>query len=283
MPIYSNQPSSTSSSRVRNWLDSLYYHHSSLDEDEKTQHERSSLASNNSNKSSSNSRKSLSSSSDSSSFNQNVRKINLRKPRYLIRRFRRSKASKLKDKSTTKSTDHQSSYSSNSSSGDESNRYSNRSTHNYLNDGDLNTQKLSAEIKADDLDFNSRTSLMSINSNCTTESLSNSLSNNLSSNNRSFGILDLVEQRWTNGLQLDDEVSFKVKTYAFEPKDIKIKLKENTLIVIGKQKCEEANGFFKREFKRVFDLPFNADKKNIKLDYGNDQLIITVPKIHSVH
>ena len=115
--------------------------------------------------------------------------------------------------------------------------------------------------------------MKSIGSSCT----------NYSNHNHSFGVLDF--ERWNSDLRLGDELTLKVKTYAFAKKDIKIKLKGNTLVVSGKQSTEEENGYFKREFKKKFDLPHNSDKKNIKYDFDmNDHLIITVPRtIHSVH
>lgn len=262
-----NQPLTSSSRRVQSWLDSLYPHQS---DEERRFSERSSLASNHSTKSltkssTKNSRSSLSSSSAPSSAKRSTRRIYLRKPRYLVRRSNRRF-----NRKTTSNADQSSSYLSNNSSADESNLFSNMSTLNFLNDDSM------PEIRADDLDFNSRTSSpTSLGSNCT--------SNNYSNHNHSFGILDF--ERWKSGLQISDELTFKVKTYAFAEKDIKIKLKGNTLVVSGKQITEEENGYFKREFKKTFDLPHDADKKNIKYDFNiNDHLIITVPRtIHSVH
>lgn len=268
-----NQPLTSSSRRVQSWLDSLYHHPSQSDEERRFS-EKSSPASNNSTKSftksstknsTKNSRRSTSSASSSSFANRNARRIYLRKPRYLVRRSNRRSNPKA-----TSNADQSSSYLSNNSSADESNLFSNLSTLNFLNDS------AAPEIRADDLDFDSRNSgPTSIGSNCT--------SNNYSNHNHPFGILDF--ERWKSGLQISDELTLKVKTYAFAEKDIKIKLKGNTLVVSGKQTTEEENGFFKREFKKKFDLPYNADKKNIKYDFDmNDHLIITVPRtIHSVH
>ena len=263
------QSPSSSSHRVQSWLDSLY-HHSSQSDEEKKIFEKSSLASNKSTKSSTknstkNTRRSVSSASSSSLGNQRARRIRLRRPRYLVRRsYRKSNRKSASD------MDQSSSYLSNDSSADESNLFSNMSTLNFLNE-----DSTIPEIRADDLDFDSRNSLASVGSSCT--------SNNYSNHNHSFGVLDF--ERWKSGLQLADELTLKVKTYAFAKKDIKIKLKGNILVVSGCQTTEEENGYFKREFKKKFDLPYNADTKNIKYDFDmNDHLIITVPRtIHSVH
>lgn len=269
-----SKPTSNSSRRVQSWLDSMYYHHdSSFDE---KSFDKSSLISNNSTVKSSktkNSRKSISTSTSSSFTNRNVRRrVYLRKPRYLVARTRRNSKTKL----INKNSDQSSSYLSNYSSADESNLFSTVSTVNFLNDCDSSTPKL-PEIKADDLDYESHNSLT------TTESSSCIGTNNYSSNNHSFGILDF--EKWENSLQLEENLTFKVRTYAFDQKDIKIKLKDNILIVTGKQTTEEENGWFKREFKKKFEIPFDADKKKISWNFDqSDHLIITLPrKIHSVH
>lgn len=289
----------SSSNRVQSWLDSMYYHHSSFDEETtNVSDEKSSLASNisiqstkmstkMSTKNSKNSikkssRKSISTSSSSSVTNRNVRRIYLRKPRYLIRRFKKKTDQNTKksfnnsiDPDTDQTTSYFSAY--NSSSADESTLFSNSMTGlNFLTNDDSNSKKL-ADIRADDLEFESRDSFVS-------SSNSSSLMNcsNYSSNNHVFGVLDF--ENFETNLQLNDDLRFKVKTYAFSQKDIKIKVKDNTLVVIGKQQIEEDDAWFKREFRKKFDLPTNADKNNIKCDFtNNDYLTITVPRIRSVH
>ena len=289
MLTYVNQP--TSSGRVQSWLDSMYHHHSNSNHklnDLSEKSEKLSLVSNSSKSSinristrstmKSSLRKSISTSSSSSFTNRNVRRrIYLRRPRLLIKRFKDCKKSNKQTNFHNNNRNvhdlEQSSYLSNYSSADESNLFSTVSGPNLLLNDD--SPRL-PEIKADDLEFEHHTGLISSSgsSNCTT--------NHYSGNNHSFGVLDFEN---FDSLHLNDELVFKVKTYAFSAEEIKIKLKDSTLTVIGKQQTEEENGWFKREFRKHYALPPNVDKKAIKYDFDkDDHLIITVPRLsHSVH
>lgn len=269
----SKQTTNTSSKRVQSWLDSMYYHHSSFDEDDKTSSTHSVKSSNAkfSTKLSSRSEKSSLSASSSSSRRAPSRRVYLRKPRLLVKRFR----NKPNLKTSANYSDQSSSYFSGDS--DDSNLFSNNGSSLFINENSSFSQQTTADIRASDLEFedqNTSTNLDENNSNC---------SLNFSTKPHSFGILDF--EQWDKNLKIDDNFKFVVKMYAFELKDIKVRVKGNQLIVKGSQRIEEKDGFYKREFQKSFTLKDDhIDRKNIKFDFDkNHNLVINVPRIHSVH
>jgi HSP20 family protein len=87
-------------------------------------------------------------------------------------------------------------------------------------------------------------------------------------------------------LETDNELVLKADVPGVELKDIDIRIENGTLTVKGERKFEreEKNkGFHRLErsygsFVRYFTLPDTVDTENVKADYQNGVLTITLPK-----
>lgn len=87
----------------------------------------------------------------------------------------------------------------------------------------------------------------------------------------------------------EDENSFRMEVASpgMEKSDFKINVRDNVLIISAEKKTEkkeEEKNFTRREFNyssfcRSFALPENTDQENIKAEYNNGILHITIPKI----
>ncbi|MCS7019922.1 MAG: Hsp20/alpha crystallin family protein [Cytophagales bacterium] len=87
----------------------------------------------------------------------------------------------------------------------------------------------------------------------------------------------------------EDENSFRMEVASpgMDKSDFKVNVKDNMLIISAEKKSEkkeEEKNFTRREFnyssfRRSFTLPENVDQENIKAEYTNGILHITVPKV----
>ncbi|MCS6968351.1 MAG: Hsp20/alpha crystallin family protein [Cytophagales bacterium] len=87
----------------------------------------------------------------------------------------------------------------------------------------------------------------------------------------------------------EDEAGFYMEVAApgMEKSDFKVQLTDNVLTISAekkKEKKEEDKNYTRREFnytsfKRSFTLPENVDKDNIKAEYNNGILHVSIPKI----
>lgn len=87
----------------------------------------------------------------------------------------------------------------------------------------------------------------------------------------------------------EDETGFRMEVAVpgMEKGDFKINLRDNILLISAEKKTEkqeEEKNFTRREFnyssfRRSFALPENVDQDNIKAEYNNGILHLTIPKM----
>jgi HSP20 family protein len=87
----------------------------------------------------------------------------------------------------------------------------------------------------------------------------------------------------------EDETNFRMEVAApgMEKSDFKINVRDNVLIISAEKKTEkkeEDKNFTRREFnyssfRRSFSLPENVDQENIRAEYNNGILNVTIPKM----
>ncbi|HRG68903.1 MAG: Hsp20/alpha crystallin family protein [Saprospiraceae bacterium] len=93
----------------------------------------------------------------------------------------------------------------------------------------------------------------------------------------------------TPGLNVVDtgkEFKLELAAPGLNKQDFKIELENNTLIISADKKQEQTenkDSYFRKEFsyhsfKRMFELPAEADAENIKAQYDNGILNIFIPK-----
>jgi HSP20 family protein len=86
--------------------------------------------------------------------------------------------------------------------------------------------------------------------------------------------------------ETENELIFKADLPGLEMKDIDVRMENATLTIRGERKFEakkEDGGWHRMErsygtFERVFTLPNTVDVGNVKADYKNGTLTITLPK-----
>jgi HSP20 family protein len=87
-------------------------------------------------------------------------------------------------------------------------------------------------------------------------------------------------------LETENELVLKADVPDVEMKDIDIQMENGTLTVRGERKFEEkknGGGWHRLErgygsFERVFTMPDTVEAENVKADYKNGVLTITLPK-----
>lgn len=87
----------------------------------------------------------------------------------------------------------------------------------------------------------------------------------------------------------EDENAFRMEVASpgMEKSDFKINVNDNVLLISAEKKSEkkeEEKNFTRREFnytsfRRSFALPENVDQDNIKAEYNNGILNVTIPKL----
>lgn len=86
--------------------------------------------------------------------------------------------------------------------------------------------------------------------------------------------------------ELDDEFQFHAELPGMDKKDVNLSVKENVLTISGEKKDkkeDKKNNFHRIEssygkFQRSFRLPQNVKQSDIKAEFKNGILDITVPK-----
>ena len=87
-------------------------------------------------------------------------------------------------------------------------------------------------------------------------------------------------------IEKDGDLMLRVEVPGIEEKDIDLKLEGNILTLKGEKKLEnekERDNYHRLEsfygsFTRSFTLPDSADRENIKADFRNGVLTVTVPQ-----
>ncbi len=89
----------------------------------------------------------------------------------------------------------------------------------------------------------------------------------------------------TNIIENEDSFELSLAVPGIEKKDIKIDLEDNLLTISSEKEVEKENVNFSRKefgyhsFSRSFTLPKTVEVENIKADYKNGLLNITIPKM----
>lgn len=89
----------------------------------------------------------------------------------------------------------------------------------------------------------------------------------------------------TNIIENENSFELSLAVPGVEKKDIKIDLEDNLLTISSEKEEEKENVNFSRKefgyhsFSRSFTLPKTVEVENIKADYKNGLLNITIPKI----
>ena len=95
---------------------------------------------------------------------------------------------------------------------------------------------------------------------------------------------------WTPAVDIaehENELVMKADLPDVDPKNVSIQLENGTLTLKGERKLEDQNtthrGFHRIErsygaFVRAFSLPDTVDGENVKADYKNGVLTVTLPK-----
>lgn len=100
---------------------------------------------------------------------------------------------------------------------------------------------------------------------------------------------DMVASTWTPSVDIyenENELVLSAETPGIEDKDIEIKIENNTLSIQGERKIEtetKEENYHRIErsygsFYRSFTLPTNVSQDNIKAEYDNGVLRISMPK-----
>ncbi len=100
---------------------------------------------------------------------------------------------------------------------------------------------------------------------------------------------DMVASTWTPSVDIyenENELVLSAETPGIEDKDIEIKIENNTLSIQGERKIEtetKEENYHRIErsygsFYRSFTLPTNISQDNIKAEYDNGVLRISLPK-----
>lgn len=100
---------------------------------------------------------------------------------------------------------------------------------------------------------------------------------------------DMVASTWTPSVDIyenENELVLSAETPGIEDKDIEIKIENNTLSIQGERKIEaetKEENYHRIErsygsFYRSFTLPTNISQDNIKAEYDNGVLRISMPK-----
>ena len=89
----------------------------------------------------------------------------------------------------------------------------------------------------------------------------------------------------TNIIENEDSFELSLAVPGVEKKDIKIDLEDNLLTISSEKEVEKENVNFSRKefgyhsFSRSFTLPKTVEVENIKADYKNGRLNISIPKM----
>lgn len=100
---------------------------------------------------------------------------------------------------------------------------------------------------------------------------------------------DMVASTWTPSVDIyenENELVLSAEAPGIEDKDIEIKIENNTLSIQGERKIEKETkeeNYHRIErsygsFYRSFTLPTNINQDNIKAEYDNGVLRISMPK-----
>jgi len=100
---------------------------------------------------------------------------------------------------------------------------------------------------------------------------------------------DMVASTWTPSVDIyenENELVLSAEAPGIEDKDIEIKIENNTLSIQGERKIEKETkeeNYHRIErsygsFYRSFTLPTNVNQDNIKAEYDNGVLRISMPK-----
>jgi HSP20 family protein len=100
---------------------------------------------------------------------------------------------------------------------------------------------------------------------------------------------DMAASTWTPSVDIyenENELVLSAETPGIEDKDIEIKIENNTLSIEGERKIEKETkeeNYHRIErsygsFYRSFTLPTNVNQDNIKAEYDNGILRISMPK-----
>ena len=86
--------------------------------------------------------------------------------------------------------------------------------------------------------------------------------------------------------ETEDEIRLKLEVPGMEAKDLDIEVSETSIDISGERKSErktEAKGMVRSEFsygkfERVISLPAHVQNDNVKAEYNNGILTLTLPK-----
>jgi len=100
---------------------------------------------------------------------------------------------------------------------------------------------------------------------------------------------DLFDLPAVSSKDKEDVFSLEIDVVGYQKEDIRVSVTQGSLVISGEDKLEEeklirngnnTNGaIIAKNFQRVFELPKNLDDKNIAVDFENETLKITIPRL----
>jgi HSP20 family protein len=104
-----------------------------------------------------------------------------------------------------------------------------------------------------------------------------------------FGEGDLSTRTWAPPVDIyetENDIVLKAELPGVDPKDVEVRVEDNTLYLKGERKFEKEvkdENYHRVEraygsFARSFTLPNSIDSENVKADYKDGLLTLTMPK-----